>query len=177
MSKYWNTGIICLIFKKENRVECANYREIMLISVPYKMLSIMLQKRLETYSEEILNDYQYQCGFCSGKGTTDQIFVVRQIMEKRLEFNTDIHLLFIDYRQAFDSLSREAMSIALVKNGVLDKIVKSLIFMTLKNATAKVKIGGSMSDSFNIVSGVRQDALSVTLFVVHEAVKDTIKKR
>jgi len=28
--------------------------------------------------------------------------------------------------------------------------------ITLENPTAKVKIDGSMSDSFNIVSGVRQ---------------------
>jgi len=76
-------------------------------------------------------------------------------MEKCLEFNTDVHLLFVDYRQAFDSLNRSAMNIALVKNGVPDKIVK-LITMTLENATAKVKIGRSMSTSFNIDSGVRQ---------------------
>jgi len=48
--------------------------------------------------------------------------------------------------------------------------------MTLENSTAKVKIGGSMSDSFNIVSG-QIDALSDTLFdiVLHEVLKDTIK--
>jgi diphthamide biosynthesis methyltransferase len=52
--------------------------------------------------------------------------------------------------------------------------------MTLENETAKVKIGGSMSDSFNIDSVVRQgDTLSATLFnnVIHEAVNDTIKTR
>lgn len=97
--------------------------------------------------------------------------------EKCLEFNINGHLLFIDYQQAFDGLSRAAMSTALVKNGVPNKLVK-LIAMTLKNATAKVKIGRSMSDPFNIVSRVRQgDVLSTTLFniALHEAVKDTIK--
>jgi len=69
------------------------------------------------------------------------------------------------------------MNIALTNNGVPDKIV-NLIEMNLKNATAKVKIGGSTSDSLNINSEVKQgDALSATLFyiVLHEAVKDTIK--
>lgn len=46
------------------------------------------------------------------------------------------------------------MNIALAQNGVPDKIIK-LITMTLENATAKVKIGGSMSNQFNIDSGVR----------------------
>jgi hypothetical protein len=69
------------------------------------------------------------------------------------------------------------MNIALAKNGVSDKIIK-LITMALENVTAKFKIEGSMSDPFNIDSGVRQgDALSATLFniALHETVKDTIK--
>lgn len=65
-------------------------------------------------------------------------------MEKCLEFNTNVQLLFVDYRHTIDSLNKLAMNIALVKNDVPDKIVK-LITMTLENTTAKFKIGGSMS--------------------------------
>lgn len=96
-------------------------------------------------------------------------------MGKCLEFNTDVHLLFVDYRQAFGSLKRSAMNIALAKNSVPDKIVK-LITMILENAMAKVKIGELMSASFNIDSGVGQsDALSATLFnvVLHDAGQNT----
>jgi len=119
MTKDWNNGIICPIFKKENRAKCANYGGIMLLSIPYKFLLIILLKRLDVYSEEILNEYQ--CGFRNGKGSIDQIFIVRQTMEKCLEFNTDLYLLFIDYRQAVDSLNRSAKNIELINNGVLIK--------------------------------------------------------
>lgn len=74
MPKYWDSRIIHPIFKKGNKEECANYREIMLLSVPYKILSAILLKRLEINSEELLNGYQ--CGFHSGKETIDQIFTV-----------------------------------------------------------------------------------------------------
>jgi len=85
--------------------------------------------------------------------------------------------LFIDYQQAFDSLNRSAIIITLINNGVPDKIV-NLIDMTLKNAIVKIKIGGSISDLFNIDSGVRRrDALSVILLniVLYEAVKHMIR--
>jgi uncharacterized protein YktA (UPF0223 family) len=59
------------------------------------------------YTEEILEDYQY--GFRKGWSTTDQIFMLRQIIEKTYEFNVDIHQLFIDYKQAYDSINRQQM--------------------------------------------------------------------
>jgi len=51
MPRDWSNGIICHIFKKGNRAECANYRGIMLLSVPYKIVTVILLKRLEIYSE------------------------------------------------------------------------------------------------------------------------------
>jgi len=52
----WSNGIICTIFKVRNKIECTNYRRIMLLSVSYKTLSIKLLMKLEEYSEEILNE-------------------------------------------------------------------------------------------------------------------------
>lgn len=71
----------------------------MLVSVVYKVLAKVIVKRLTPITEEILGDYQ--CGFRRGRSTTDQIFIVRQIMEKCHEYNVDVHQLFIDFKQAY----------------------------------------------------------------------------
>jgi hypothetical protein len=60
---------------------------------------------LNEYSEEILGEYQ--CGFRPHRGTTDQIFVVRQILEKFYAHDTDLHFLFIDFKNAFDSINQK----------------------------------------------------------------------
>jgi hypothetical protein len=39
----------------------------------------------------------YQAGFQSGKSTTDQLFALRQILEKCNEFNITTHHLFKDF--------------------------------------------------------------------------------
>jgi len=39
--------------------------------------------------------------------TRDQIFVVRQILEKFYAHDIDIHLLFIDFKKAFDSINQK----------------------------------------------------------------------
>jgi hypothetical protein len=40
---------------------------------------------------------------------TDQIFYIRQILEKKWEYNGTLHQLFIDLKKAYDSVRREAL--------------------------------------------------------------------
>jgi sorting nexin-29 len=84
MPEEWKTGLICPIFKKKrDKLNCSNYRGVTLLSVAYKVFSGILQRRLSCYAGEILGEYQ--CGFRPGRSTTDQIFVMRQSMEKCFE--------------------------------------------------------------------------------------------
>ena len=54
---------------------------------------------MKEYSEEILGEYQY--GFRPQRRTTDQLFVVRQILKKYYAHAIDLHLLFIDFKKSF----------------------------------------------------------------------------
>jgi hypothetical protein len=38
---------------------------------------------------------------------TDQIFCIRQILEKKGEYKGTVHQLFIDFKKAYDSVRRE----------------------------------------------------------------------
>ena len=48
----------------------------------------------------------YQAGFTDGLSTTDQIFTVRQILQKCREYQVLTHHLFIDFKAAYDSIDR-----------------------------------------------------------------------
>ena len=106
MSDDWKIGVIVPLYKKGDKMKCENYRGIALLNVAYKILSSIMQKRLKEYSEEILGEYQ--CGFRAQRGTMDQIFVVRQILEKFYAHDIDLHLLFIDSKSAFDSINQKS---------------------------------------------------------------------
>ena len=38
------------------------------------------------------------------RSTTDHIFCIRQILEKKWEYNEVVHQLFIDFKKAYDSV-------------------------------------------------------------------------
>jgi hypothetical protein len=76
----WNLSIICPIHKKGDILECSNYRGVRLLNTAYKILSNILFTRISPFAENIIGNYQ--CGFQKNRSTTNQIFTLRQILEK-----------------------------------------------------------------------------------------------
>ena len=68
-----------------------------------------------------IDDYQF--GFVAGKGTTDAIFVVRQLQEKYLAANKRLNMAFVDLEKAFDRVPRKVIWWAPRKLGVEEWIV------------------------------------------------------
>jgi hypothetical protein len=53
---------------------------------------------------------------CPNRSTTDQLFVIRQMVEKFYEYDIDLHVLFVDFRQAFDCINRKRFYKAMDEN-------------------------------------------------------------
>ena len=92
------------------------------------------------------------------------IFSVRQLQEKFNEQNMLLYIAFIDLTKAFDLVSREGLFALLLKIGCRPNsfnIVKS--FHT--NTRATIQYDGSVSNSFEIKSWVKQGCVPApTLF-------------
>jgi hypothetical protein len=72
----------------------------------------------------------HQCGFRCNRSTIDQIFCIRQILEKKWEYNETVHQLFINFKKAYDSVAREVLYNIIIEFGVPIKLVR-LIKMCL----------------------------------------------
>jgi hypothetical protein len=71
---------------------------------------------------KLLGDHQ--CGFCCNRSTVDQIFLIRHILEKKLEYNGTVHQLFIDFKKAYDSIKREVLCNILLEIVIPKKLVR-----------------------------------------------------
>jgi hypothetical protein len=56
--------------------------------------------------------------------TTDHIFYICQILEKKLEYNEAVHQLFIGFKKAYYSVRREVLHNILTEFGVPKKLVR-----------------------------------------------------
>jgi hypothetical protein len=132
------------------------------LSASYKILSNILLARLTLYADEIIGDHQY--GFRRNRSTTDQIFYIRQKLEKKWEYNGTVHQLFIDFKKAYDSVRRKVLYSTLIEFGIHRKLV-GIIEMCLNETYSTVRIGKLQSEKFPIQNGLEQaDALSPLLF-------------
>jgi hypothetical protein len=155
-------SIVMPIHKKGDKTECSNYWGISLLPTSYKILSNILLSRLIPYAHKIIGDYQ--CGFQRTRSTTDQIFYIRQILEKKWEYNGTVHQLFIDFKKAYDSVRREELYSILIEFGIPRKLV-GLIKMCLNETYSTVRTGKNLSDKFIVQNGLKRgNALSPLTF-------------
>jgi sorting nexin-29 len=114
--------------------------------------------------DEIIGDHH--CAFRHNRLTTDQVSYIWQILEKKLEYNGTVHLLFIDFKKAYDSVRREVLYSILIEIEIPRKVI-GLIQMCLNETYSTVNIGKYQSDRFPIQNCLKQgDALSSLLFSI-----------
>ena len=158
----WKEALIIALHKKGDRKLCAHYRGISLLCTAYKVLSNILLQRLSPLVEDILGEYQ--CGFRKNRSTIDQIFTLRQILEKRREHNLAVHNVFVDFQKAYDSIHRDGLYTIMAEFGIPQELVK-MAAICLDGVRSRVQMGNRRGDPFGVNTGLRQgDGLSPLLF-------------
>ena len=149
----WCNALIVPIPKKGNLTLCDNWRGISLLDVVGKVLGRIVQDRLRVVAEDVLPDSQ--CGFRADRGCIDMIFVARQLVEKAREHQSDLFVLFIDLKKAYDSVPRPALWGVLENLGVPSTLV-SIIRSFHEGMSAKVIVGQTFTEPIGVCNGLRQ---------------------
>jgi hypothetical protein len=76
---------------------CDNYRTVTLLCTTYKILANIFYAKLVSYAEK--NIGEYQGGLQRGRSTVDQIFTMRQILEKCWEQNMMYLIYLLIFKQ------------------------------------------------------------------------------
>ena len=109
----------------------------------------MLHSLPTPYTEEIIGDHQ--CGFRRNRSATDHIFCIRQINGK---YSEAVHELFIDFKKAYDSFTREVLYNIHIEFGISMKLVR-LIKMSLNENYRRVRVGKHLSGMFPIRNSLK----------------------
>ena len=161
-SDWEQSFIICLYKGKGDAMERGNYRGLKLTEQVMKIL----ERIVDDLIRQLVSIDGSQFGFVLGRGTTDAIFVVRQLQEKYLAANKRLYMAFVDLEKAFDRVPRKVIWWALRKLGVEEWIVR-LVQGMYANARSRVRVGEGYSEEFEVKVGVHQGSvLRQLLFII-----------
>ncbi|KAK3536886.1 hypothetical protein QTP86_027004 [Hemibagrus guttatus] len=160
----WVTVVVVPLFKKGDRRVCSNYRGITLLSLPGKVYSRVLERRVRLLVEPRIQEDQ--CGFRPSRGTLDQLYTLHRVLEGSWEFAQPVHMCFVDLEKAFDRVPRGILWEVLWEYGVCGPLLRAV--RSLYNwSRSLVHIASCKSDLFPVHVGLRQGCpLSPVLFIV-----------
>jgi hypothetical protein len=116
--------------------------------------------------EEENKDEQEKSGFRTGRSCTDNIFYMKQFIEKRAATNQETHLLFEDLTKAYDNIPILNLWEVSGESNINNTLIKAL--KNLHGNIAQVKIGNKLSHPFSITKGLHQGCcISPTFFKIY----------
>uniref|UniRef100_A0A8C6MJS2 Reverse transcriptase domain-containing protein n=1 Tax=Nothobranchius furzeri TaxID=105023 RepID=A0A8C6MJS2_NOTFU len=157
------TGVVVPLFKKGDRRMRSKSRGISLMSRPGKVYSGVLERRVRRIVEPQIQEEQ--CGFCPGRGTLDQLYTLRGILEGAWEFAQPVYMCFVDLEKAFDRVPWGALWGVLREYGVPGPLIRAVRSLH-DRCQSLVRVAGSKSGSFPVRVGLHQGCpLSPILFI------------
>ena len=162
-------ALFVMLYKKGVRDDFANYRAIGLLCHSYKVLSVLVLRRMQDALELRLPDTQ--AGFRKARGCRDNVLILKHLMSEVLRAGEEAVVTFIDYTAAFDSLSHRFLDEALAEANVSPK-VRRVIRAIYTSASGAVRIRQSsgenaFSEPFSIDRGAIQgDIFSPPCFTI-----------
>jgi len=167
-----STGIIHPILKSGDINDPDNYRGITVCNSISKLYATVLDDRLHTWAESSNIRAQGQSGFRRGRGTLDNLFILKTLIEQRHQNSnphqkhkcSKLYTCFVDFRKAFDTIPRSTLWQVLKKTGVGPRMLKALQTMYSNDNTC-VRTGNGLTNTFACTTGVKQGCpLSPNLF-------------
>ena len=156
-------GITTLIPKEAGTQDASKYRPITVTSVLGRLFHKILAKRMDTH----LPLGERQKGFRPGDGLGFNVTLLREMLRKSTdpEKPTELALVFLDVRKAFDSVNHSALFDVCEEYGVPSKLLNYLK-RVYAQSTTRLKSDGIIGDeTIKVAKGVKQgDPLSCALF-------------
>ena len=155
MSISQRRAIITLIHKgKElSRDDLGNWRPISLTNFDYKILAKILANRFKGVISDIIDDDQ--TAYIRGRNITTILRLIDDVIEHVEVCNKTGAILALDYKKAFDSISKEYLLQCFKIFGFGDDFIQWVETLMSKTESAVIHCGW-ISEFFPVLSGVRQ---------------------
>lgn len=103
----WRKALVVLLYKgKGRRDECNRYRGTSLLSEAGKLCRRVLTETKNMTEKSVGEKH---VGFREGRGCADQIFALQMLIEKYIEKDRKLFVVFMDLERAYDKVDRKEL--------------------------------------------------------------------
>ncbi|PVD22606.1 hypothetical protein C0Q70_18425 [Pomacea canaliculata] len=138
----WKLGHLVKLPKKGDLSQCNNWRGIMLLSIPSKVLTRIILERLKKALDMRMRPEQ--AGFRQDKSCTDHIATLRIIIEQSIEWQSSLYIIFVDFEKAFDSVDRDVIWRLMIHYGIPPKFI-SIVQGLYEDSSCQVIHNGKLN--------------------------------
>ena len=129
-----------------------------------RLLERILDGRIRKGVEQELCEEQH--GFSKGRGTTEGMFVFKQLGEKRLEMQWRMAVRFVSPEKAYDTVTRKIVT-ATVRWMVVPEAEARMVKAMNEIIKGRVVVGSGLTEEFPVNISLSQgSALSPLLFIM-----------
>ena len=145
-------GSIIPIPKKTSSTSVDMTRPICLLTSLYKLYATLVFQKVRDRVKGYVT--WTQAGFIRDRSCANNLWILRRVAEKAVEYNVPVYCALVDYKGAFDALNRTTLGrvLSLFLSPSMVRRVLSLYF----DARAKVSVNNSTGPEFQLHRGVRQ---------------------
>ena len=162
--KQLSVGLITAVYKSGDKGDMSNYRGITVGSVVAKLFAMILDHRIAEWAEGEGIKTKGQAGFRKDFCTTDNIFVLKSLIDKQKQMHGKLYSCFVDFKKAFDTVPRGLLWQVLENVGIRGPILDCIKSLYAHDSAA-VRSSEGISDIFDCYMGLKQGCpLSATLF-------------
>ena len=162
--KVWGEAYLKPLYKKGDRNNPSNYRGIAISPCLGKVFNSIINARLEEAMNASKINSDLQIGFEKNHMISDHLFVLKTIIEQARICKQDLHLAFIDFRQAYDRIDRIALFRKLITYQIPARIIR-IIINQYDHMEYVVVMEDGKSHAFKTTQGLKQgDNMSPKLF-------------
>ncbi|CAI5463545.1 unnamed protein product [Closterium sp. Yama58-4] len=143
---------VTILHKKGDRDQLDNYRPTTLLNFTYKILVKVMADRMKSVLHQVISPEQY--GFIPGRRLSDAVALVADVIDAAKNGDKYWYLLLVDFKKAFDSVSRDFLFDVLRRMGFPDRFV-GWIEGLHENTTTKLLVNGWLGDGLEAVERER----------------------
>ena len=150
----WALCGITPIHKGGDVADPGNYRGIAVGSLLAKLYAAMLNERLSAWAERHGLRARGQAGFRKDHRTTDQVFVLRTLIERARADRQPLYSCYVDFKKAYDTIPRDLLWLKLQRIGVHGEFLRAVQALYAE-VPMGVQLADGMSTTFQSLLGVK----------------------